>query len=237
LSTLRARADAAAQVFVDDLSTAALDEQDRHHLVRVLRLRAGERVVACDGAGSWRLCALTDDGGLDPMSEVEIEPPPLEAVSVWLPALKGDRAEWAIAKLTELGVDEIGLLRCERASVRLDGPTIERVLSRWRRVAREAACQSRRTRLPAILGPLDVESAVGGGALRCDLEGEAHPASPRSLAVGPEGGWSEAERGSPELSFGLSDGVLRTETAAVVAGVVVTASRRGSPHAARAEAQ
>jgi 16S rRNA (uracil1498-N3)-methyltransferase len=152
LSTLRARAGAAAQVFVDDLSTAALDEQDRHHLVRVLRLRAGERVVACDGAGSWRLCAVTDDGGLDPMSEVVIEPPPLEVVSVWLPALKGDRAEWAIAKLTELGVDEIGLLGCERASVRLDGLTIERVLSRWRRVAREAACQSPR-RAPSQSGP------------------------------------------------------------------------------------
>jgi 16S rRNA (uracil1498-N3)-methyltransferase len=237
LSSLRARADAAAQVFVGDLAAVVLDEADRHHLVRVLRLRPGERVVACDGAGSWRLCALTGDGCLDPAGEVATEPAPAADVAVWLPALKGDRAEWAIAKLTELGVDEIGLLRCERASVRLDAATVDRVLARWRRVAREAACQSRRTRLPTILGPLDVEAALSAGALRCDLEGAAQVAAPRSLVVGPEGGWSEAERGSSETSFGLADGVLRTETAAVVAGVVVTASRGGTPHAARAEAQ
>ena len=237
MSSLRARADAAAQVIVDDLAAVVLEEQDRHHLVRVLRLRPGEAVVACDGAGSWRLCALTGDGALEPTSEEVTEPAPIGAAAVWLPALKGDRAEWAIAKLTELGVDEIGLLRCERASVRLDGATTERVLARWRRVVREAACQSRRTRLPAVLGPLDVETAVGGGAIRCDLEGEAHVEGPCSLLVGPEGGWSEAERGSPAASLGLADSVLRTETAAVVAGVAVTAWRRGSPHGARAEAQ
>jgi 16S rRNA (uracil1498-N3)-methyltransferase len=237
LSSLRARADAAAQVFVDDLATVTLTEPDRHHLVRVLRLRDGEQVVACDARGSWRMCALTTDGTLDPVGDAFTEPAPLETVAVWLPALKGDRAEWAIAKLTELGVDEIGLLRCERSSVRLDGSATDRVLSRWRRVAREAACQSRRTRLPEILGPHDVESAVGGGALRCDLGGEARVSSPRTLAVGPEGGWSEAERGTPDASYGLGDGVLRTETAAVVAGVAVTASRRGSLHAARPEAQ
>lgn len=222
---------------MDDLDAVALEEADRHHLVRVLRLRPGEQVVASDGAGSWRLCALTGDGSLDPSGDVVTEAAPDVTVAVWLPALKGDRAEWAIAKLTELGVDEIGLLRCERGSVRLDATTADRVLARWRRVAREAACQSRRTRLPVILGPLDVGSAVTSGALRCDLEGTAQLTAPRSLLVGPEGGWSEGERASPESSLGLADAVLRTETAAVVAGVVVTASRRGSPHAARAEAQ
>jgi hypothetical protein len=101
LSSLRARADAAAQVIVDDLAAVVLEEQDRHHLVRVLRLRPGEAVVACDGAGSWRLCALTGDGALEPTSEEVTEPAPIGAAAVWLPALKGDRAEWAIAKLTE----------------------------------------------------------------------------------------------------------------------------------------
>jgi len=222
---------------VDDLGTVAIDEPDRHHLVRVLRLRAGEKVVASDGRGSWRLCAMIGDGSLEAASDVVTEPVATESVAVWLPALKGDRAEWAVAKLTELGVDEIGLLRCERATVRLQGAVVERVLSRWRRVAREAACQSRRTRLPELVGPLDVESAVALGAHRCDLEGESEASASRALAVGPEGGWSEAERGTAAASVGLADGVLRSETAAVVAGAMLTASRRASPHAARAEAQ
>jgi 16S rRNA (uracil1498-N3)-methyltransferase len=236
LSSLGVRASAAAQVLVDDLSTLVLDDADRHHLGRVLRLKPGEPVVASDGRGSWRLCAFTGDGALDPSGEIVAEPAPETAVSVWLPALKGERAEWAIAKLTELGVDAIGLLRCERGSVRLDAPTTDRVLARWRRVAREAACQSRRARLPEFLGPLGVEAAVAGGAVRCDLEGTA-TAPPSSLMVGPEGGWSESERGAPASSFGLADAVLRTETAAVVAGVVVTSSRAGTLHEPRAEAQ
>ena len=235
--TLRARADAAAQVFVDDLDRPDATEADLHHLSRVLRLREGEHVVASDGRGSWRLCRVAVGAQLAPLGEVEHEPAPAEPVRVWLPALKGERAEWAVAKLTELGVDEIGLLACDRAVVRPDGAVADRVLARWRRVAREAACQSRRVRLPLIDGPVGLAAAAAAGALRCDLDGIEAPQGSISLAVGPEGGWSEAERalGEPHISLGAA--VLRTETAAVTAAVLLTTVRRAARHVTGPEAQ
>jgi 16S rRNA (uracil1498-N3)-methyltransferase len=232
VTSLRARADAAAQVLVDDLAHLHVSESDRHHLVRVLRLRAGEVVVACDGRGSWQLCAIDADGTLAPKGDVTVEASPSEPTSVWLPPLKGDRAEWAIAKLTELGIDVIGLLRCERTSVRLDPVTTERILARWRRVAREAACQSRRTWLPTIAGPLDVAAVLASGARTCDLEGTAPLRAPLALVVGPEGGWGESERRDPAECVGLAATVLRTETAAVVAAAALRA-----PHGLAYEAQ
>jgi len=156
---------------------------------------------------------------------------------VWLPPVKGDRAEWAVAKLTELGVDVIGLLACERASIRLDEASAPRVLARWRRVAREAAGQSRRVRLPEVRGPRDVATAVSEGAMRCDLDGAVGIGTARTLLVGPEGGWSEAERAAPEASVSLGDTVLRTETAAVTAAVLLVAERRAARHDVAPEAQ
>ncbi|HEV3212475.1 MAG TPA: RsmE family RNA methyltransferase [Acidimicrobiales bacterium] len=236
MTALRDRADAAAQVLVDDLDAPALDDHDAHHVRRVLRVRDDELVIATDGRGSWRRCALRG-GALEPTGPVTTDPAPSTLVEVWLPALKGDRAEWAVAKLTELGVDVIGLLTCERASTRLDGPRTARVLDRWRRVAREAACQSRRTRLPDVTGPRDVAAAVEAGGVRCDLDGTLAVDGARCLLIGPEGGWSPDERAAPTASVSLADTVLRTETAAVTAAALLVAARRATRHDAVHEAQ
>jgi 16S rRNA (uracil1498-N3)-methyltransferase len=192
----------------------------------VLRLRDGERVVACDGAGSWRLCAVAPSG-LDVLGEVVTEPEPTEPVAVWLPALKGERSEWAVQKLTELGVDEIGLLYCERAVVRLDDATAARVRARWSRVAREATCQSRRTRLPKITGPAGVAESRARGVGLCDLEGTADAES-NSLAVGPEGGWGRSEAPARTRAVSLAPTVLRAETAAVAAAALLTHRRHAA---------
>jgi 16S rRNA (uracil1498-N3)-methyltransferase len=236
VTTLRDRADAAAQVFVECLEAPVPGADDAHHLRRVLRLRDGEHVVACDGAGSWRRCAVHGEG-LEPIGPIVADPPVDAPVAVWLPALKGDRAEWAVAKLTELGVDEIGLLSCVRGTVRLDEAGAARVLSRWRRVAREAAAQSRRTRLPALVGPCGVGAAADGGAVRCDLDGALDAGGARALLVGPEGGWADDERAGAAASVSLGDTVLRTETAAVTAAVLLCAARRSARHDAGLEAQ
>jgi 16S rRNA (uracil1498-N3)-methyltransferase len=235
VTSLRDRADAAAQVLVGDLDDVALDEPDVHHLFRVLRLRAGEAVVAFDGAGGWRRCTVAG-GGLEADGAVIHEAAPSPALTVWLPALKGERSEWAVQKLTELGVDEIGLLRCARGTVRLDEAGAARVLARWGRVVREAACQSRRTWLPRLLGPLDPAAAHASGARLCELDGSGDARTVHALAVGPEGGWSPDERPDDDEAVGLADAVLRTETAAVAAGAALVAARRTARHDASADA-
>jgi 16S rRNA (uracil1498-N3)-methyltransferase len=234
VSSLLVRAGAAAQVLTEDLNELGLDAADVHHLARALRLRDGEQVVACDGAGQWRLCAWRPDGRggvLEPTGPIETEPVPAWPTAVWLPALKGARAEWAVAKLTELGVDRIGLLACDHAAVRVDGDAAARALERWARVAREATCQSRRTRLPELLGPLTVAVAGDLGAVRCDLGADdSVDAEVAALLVGPEGGWSDAERSASPKAVGLGDTVLRTETAAVAAGITLSSLRRSRRH-------
>jgi 16S rRNA (uracil1498-N3)-methyltransferase len=225
VTTLRERADAAAQVLVADVGQPALDDGDAHHLFRVLRLRDGEQVVASDGRGTWRTCVVAR-GALEPLGETVHEPRPPRPVAVWLPALKGERAEWAVQKLTELGADEIGLLACDRGAVRLDATTTQRVLARWQRVAREATCQARRAWLPDVAGPLDVAAARAAGVVPCELDGELDAGAQVALAVGPEGGWSPTERDGVARSVGLGATVLRTETAAVCAGVLLVAARR-----------
>jgi 16S rRNA (uracil1498-N3)-methyltransferase len=235
VSALRTRADAAAQVFLDDLDALVLTDTDAHHLGRVLRLRRGEHVVAADGRGSWRLCAFTGEHALEPGGVIEHESAPRPELRVRLPAVKGERSEWAVAKLTELGVDAIGLLTCERAAIRLNAEAIDRVLGRWRRVAREASSQSRRVYLPEILAPTDVVDAVGHGAIRCDLDGDPLGDDVTELLVGPEGGWGANERHGTGVSLGET--VLRTETAAVTAGVLLVTARRAARHDAGHKAQ
>ena len=61
--------DSAAHVFVDDLAVPVPDDADLHHLSHVLRLRGGESVSACDGAGRWRTCEWRD-GTLRPTGEI-----------------------------------------------------------------------------------------------------------------------------------------------------------------------
>lgn len=234
MTGLAERAAASAQVVVADLSALDLDDADAHHLGRVLRLRDAEAVIATDGQGSWRRClwrASARSGSLVADGDVHRDPAP-DPVEVWVPALHGARSDWSVQKLTELGVDRIGLLATDRSQVALGDGAGARLLERWRRVAREAACQSRRTRLPELAGPATLSEVAAQGVARCDLLGGTLPEGTTGLAVGPEGGFSDAERAVVPEAVSLGGTVLRTETAALAAAVVLVAARHVAPAAA-----
>jgi len=229
---------AAAQVFVADLEELELDPADAHHLRDVLRLRSGETVVAADGAGRFRPCGVVRATHRDPSGPLRLEAtgePRTSArvgpaVTVGFVPVKGARPEWAVQKLTEAGVDRIVLLGAARAVVRWEGARLAGALARLGRVAREAAAQSRRAWLPAV------EAAAGPAELARRLEpvplvlAQAGGAAPSleapAVAVGPEGGWDPAEvAGYPTV--GLGPLVLRSETAAVAAGLLLCSLRAG----------
>lgn len=223
---------AASQVFVSDPSAPELTEDDRHHLVRVLRLSPGELVVASDGHGSSVLCRFTGDGALlEPTGPVAHQPRPTPAITVGFAPPKGDRPEWVVQKLTELGVDRIVPLATDRSVVRWTGVRADRALERLRRVAREAAAQSRRSWLPVVAPPLTLAaferevSAAGGRLALADRDGGPPSLDHPALAVGPEGGWSDAERSLGLDEVALADAVLRAETAAVAAGTLLAGLR------------
>ena len=238
---------AAAQVFVDDLAAVAVDADDHHHLLRVLRLRPGEVVVACDGTGRFRRCVVAGRGPEDllrPEGPVVACPRPPWPVTVAFVPVKGDRPDWVVQKLTEAGADRVVVLGSERAVVRWDGERLQHHLQRLRRVARHAAAQSRRPWVPEVvaaddLGQLDRLLGAGGaggagsGPLHLAQPGGDPPAAGLgAVAVGPEGGFSPAELAGRPL-VGLGPGVLRAETAAVAAGLLLCSLRDGVVDAVR----
>jgi len=225
-------------VYVADLERPVPSEEDAHHLIRVLRLRPGEPVVAGDGRGHWRLCRYrgaasrpAPDRGPDLLETdgpLAFVPAPTPVVTVGFVPVKGDRPEWVVQKLTEAGVDRIAVLRSARAVVRWDGDRGLRALDRLRRVAREAASQSRAPWLPDLVGVLD-------------LAGLAGVVAPAPLALAHPGGDppSVAMPAMAELApggvpvVGLGPSILRAETAAVASGLLLCALRNGLVEQAR----
>jgi 16S rRNA (uracil1498-N3)-methyltransferase len=223
-----------AQVFVDDLDALELDPADAHHLHRVLRARPGETVVVSDGRGGWRRClyrAGANDGAVEP--RLEVDGPvvrcaaPQAPVTVGFVAMKGDRPEHVVRMLTEAGVDRIVVLRATRSVVQWDGPRAARAIERLRRVSREAASQSRRPWLAEVEGVLSVAELAGPagsagptGLALAHLGGPPPTRDTRTVAVGPEGGWDPAELAG-QATIGLGPRVLRAETAAVAAGILL----------------
>jgi 16S rRNA (uracil1498-N3)-methyltransferase len=218
----------AAHVIVADVGSPELDDNDRHHLGAVLRLRPGEMVSATDGRGAWRPCRYEADGTLASDGEVRRAPRPSPRLTVGFPPVKGDRPEWAVQKLTEIGVDRIIILRTHRGVVRWDAGRAEHHLARLRAVVRQAVMQSRQTWVPEVSGPEDAASLAARPevAMAAQIGGPPTLAAPMVL-VGPEGGWSPDEEAKATTLVRLGPGLLRTESAAVAAGVLLAALRSG----------
>ena len=231
---------ARAHVYVERLDdTVSVDGDDGHHLARVRRLRDGEIVTAADGYGRWRPYTVDGvDGGvvsLRATADFAHEPPLVPALTIAFALTKGERPELAVQKLTELGADEIVLVRSARSIVRWDAATastrrsIASVGSHARRARRAG-----RARLPVIDGPVPLAEIVArSGLVLADHDGMAAAELPEPpdgrwvVAVGPEGGFDDAEvesfAGAPRLAIGPF--VLRAETAAIASAAVLAGRR------------
>jgi 16S rRNA (uracil1498-N3)-methyltransferase len=148
-----------------------------------------------------------------------------EPVEVWSAIPKGDRPEWIVQKLTELGVARIGFVHCSRSVVRWDAARAERQMDRLRRVAREAAMQSRRVWLPEVVGPVSLADLGPTGLAFADPEGSPLGPPVTRVVVGPEGGFTADELAAAPALVNVGALVLRVETAAMAAAVLLTAPR------------
>lgn len=212
-------------VFVADLSAPVLDGDDHHHLARVRRVRDGDDLIVADGAGSWRRARMAGDRPTVD-GPVVSAPRRTPAVAVGFGLSKGAKPEWCVQKLTELAVDRIRPFVAARSVVRWDASKAAAAHERFVKVAREAAMQSRSAWLPTIDPLVDLGTLVGPGVARADRGGAPlRLSSTTTVLVGPEGGWDDAERALDLPTVALADGVLRAETAAVVAGALLVALR------------
>lgn len=210
-------------------------DEGRHAAV-VRRIGPGESVLVGDGRGRGVravVLAAAKSGLQLRVEEHLVAPAPaLEVVAVQALA-KGDRSELAVEMLTEMGVGRIWPWQASRSIVRWSAERGDKALARWRGTAREATKQSRRLRVPEV-GPVLSTARLVEEIERADLalvldEDAAVPLRDVVLpvrgrvllVVGPEGGIAaeELERftAAGARAVLLSDGVLRTSTAGVVA--------------------
>ena len=217
----------AAHVFVTDIVDPVLDDDDAHHLTRVLRLRAGQKVSVSDGRGAWRICEWRD-GLLVSVGDVSVMNAPTDVLTVALSPVKGDRTDWAIEKLVEVGIDRIVVLApVERSVVRWDDTKSLANIERFRRISRAAAAQCRRVFLPMVEGPVPLSDVVAGTNVAiAEPGGSPVLDGVTTIVVGPEGGFTEGEVALAGATVDLGPTVLRADTAAVVAATLMVAHSR-----------
>ncbi len=223
-------------LFVEDLEEPEIEKADRHHFERVLRVKYGDSINISDARGSWRKCVFGSQlEGLEEIYRQEISTG--IKTGVGFSPLKGGRTDFVVAKLTELGIDYMTPFFAERSVVRPDSKKIASQVQRWEKIAREAAMQSRRLYLPEIRNPMsfaelasDIRESSGAAegkpaakTARCDRAGSQLNFSGADmefshLLIGPEGGWEENERKAIETEVCLGENILRSDTAAIVAG-------------------
>lgn len=204
------------------------------HAADVQRLRAGERLLLGDGAGTTAVCVVVAvaKGSLDVrVEERTFQPAPSPRLVVVQGLPKGDRAELAVQAMTEVGVDEIVPWNAARAVTHWRGDRGLRALEKWRAVAREAGKQSRRPWFPAVAGLHATAALIPTFVLheeaKTPLSTVPLPAGDLTLVVGPEGGIDPVELDAfvagGAVPVRLGPTVLRTSTAGVAALSVLSA--------------
>ena len=228
-------------------NTAALVGEHAAHLARVLRAEVGQEFDIATGEEVRRgtITTISDDRiefALGAKQHLRLRSA-APKITLALAIFKFDRLEWAIEKCTEIGVARIIPVIARRTDAHLASAAAKR-RERWQRIVRQAAEQSRRAAPPEIAAPVklkDLEGVLGADTLRVVLAeslaasevdtrlGEilqSHSVGVETgdevaLAVGPEGGWADAELTwfyeMGWVAASLGDSILRAETAAIVA--------------------
>jgi 16S rRNA (uracil1498-N3)-methyltransferase len=209
-----------------------------NHLFRVLRVKVGQEFdVAADGVLHSAKVVFASHDQVEFELGSEVESAALPQITVYISIFKFDRLEWALEKVTELGVSHIVPMIAQRTEEHLAKAAANRV-ERWRKIAREASQQARRIVPPQIAEPLALKKAIekeqGSRIVLSEIEEQVSLKAalsdckpPLALAFGPEGGWSDMElelfNASGWKPASLGHTILRAETAAIAAVAVAMA--------------
>lgn len=208
------------------------------HLSRVLRAHIGQEFDISTGSEIrlGRITSISPERVEFELGDV-VPSPSLLRVTLALSVFKFDRMEWAIEKCTELGASRIIPVIARRTEAHLAAAAPKRV-ERWRRIAHQAAEQSRQISPPEIEAPMKLKDAVAlPGSTRIVLSESEDQTTLKEalkshsddvvLAFGPEGGWTDAElemfRNAGWTSASLGNTILRAETAVIAALAIVVA--------------
>ncbi|HKG61286.1 MAG TPA: 16S rRNA (uracil(1498)-N(3))-methyltransferase [Pyrinomonadaceae bacterium] len=217
-------------------TTVTLTADEARHLRDVLRLKPGDEVYVFDGRGREFRCSVSNAkrDSAELRIETEVEPAKPESqlqLNLGVALLKGEKFDLVVQKATELGVTTITPLITRYADIHLrDQSDATKRVTRWQRIALEAAKQSGRAFVPEISLPVAFETALEGvGVMFSERGGETFEsltgASSITALVGSEGGWAdeeiEAARARDFHIVTLGGRVLRAETAAIAVTVLM----------------
>ncbi|NEW05182.1 16S rRNA (uracil(1498)-N(3))-methyltransferase [Paenibacillus sp. SYP-B3998] len=231
--------------FQQATQTVTIEGDDGHHLQRVMRAQIGDEVICSNGVNREVRVRITElDKGRVIAEVVEELPMHAEAaVQVWVAQSlpKGDKMETVIQKGTEIGAARFLPFLSERTVVQYDAKKEAKRTERWQKIAKEAAEQAHRNRVPEVEGlhtwkQLLQRAKEADVAWICYEKEDGQQLKPAIrdavaagklgsgkkvlLVVGPEGGFSEQEiQQAEEVGFrsvSLGARILRTETAAMV---------------------
>lgn len=221
-------------------NTVTLVTDEARHLREVLRLKPGDEVYVFNGEGKEFFSRIEesrrDTARLQIIREVEPARPesPLQ-LTLALALLKGDKFDLVVQKATELGVARIVPVITKHADIRLrDESDAAKRVTRWQRIAMEAAKQSGRAVVPEVAGVVTFASLIeridprGGSLMFSERDGQsliqiresnAADASVITALVGSEGGWSDEEIAKARAAgwgvVTLGGRTLRAETAGI----------------------
>src|SRR5215203_5008546 len=221
-----------------DSKTVTLTADEARHLRDVLRLKNGEEVYVFDGEGREFRCTVANTARDSALLQIdaEVEPAKPEShlqLNLCIALLKGEKFDLVVQKATELGVKRVTPLVTRYADIHLrDSADAAKRVTRWQRIALEAAKQSGRAFVPEISAPVTFDSglrATNDNDLRLmfsERGGESlssvatnHPAEGVIALVGSEGGWSDEEIEQAKAQhfhvITLGGRILRAETAAI----------------------
>ena len=213
--------------------------EDAKHISLSLRARVGERITACDGLGTDYECEIADitknEVTLSVLEQKKSDAEPSIEVTLYQALVKSDKFDFIVQKCTELGVSRIVPVVTDRCISKPDEASLSKKLVRWNKIAKEAAMQSGRGRIPSVEEAVSFDGALEG-LKKADcgfLCYEANPHVPvneiydkcaggsgvktAAFLVGPEGGISDREAAKTSESgiflASLGPRILRTETA------------------------
>jgi len=221
---------------------------DARHITKVMRGRLGDQLIVSDGVSREAVVEIEsiEAGSVAAVvvETLEMTQEPRLQVSIAQSLPKGDKMETVIQKCTEIGAVSFVPFLSERTIVQYDAKKEGKRLERWRKIAKEAAEQAHRNRVPSVEQPLSWKNLLAsfsgydaiyfcyekehGSQLRDMLKPFVEQALPELgskasllLVIGPEGGFSEEESRAAEeagaVSVGLGKRILRCETAGMTA--------------------
>ena len=220
-----------------------LDDGDQYHIVKVMRAKVGDEVeVVCEGKLFLAAISSIKPLKITTIAQIKENNELKNDVVLIASLLKGDKLDLVLQKATELGVEEIVLLQSERSIAKIRNLDRDFKLQRFNRIVKEAAEQSKRTRLPLLYRIIKIDELpeIEADIKLMAYEGEqgstssflsaikgVKPGQRIAVLIGPEGGFSQdevneaVEYGYNTVSLGRR--ILRAETASFYALSVLAA--------------